>query len=72
MLYLATFSLERTSYMQEKSSPPEPKIRLIRAENILAATDLLLYQMEKNDPYGTSYRVEDLEISECIQEEPKD
>ena len=69
MLYLATFGLQRTSYMQDKSPPPVPKIRLIRANHIVDAEDMLREEVERNDPYGTSYSIVDLEITACIQDE---
>jgi hypothetical protein len=69
MLYLATFGLQRTSYMQDKSPPAVPKIRLIRANHIIEAEDMLRDEVERNDPYGTGYSVVDLEITACIQNE---
>lgn len=68
-LYLATFNLQKSSYMEDSSQEPGPQmIRLIKAEFMGDAEDLLRKEVERYDRYGTSYSIINLDISACIQD----
>ena len=66
MLFLATFRLEQTHYMGA-TILGDQEIRLIKAEYASEAETKLCRELERNDPYGCSVSVEDLEITACIE-----
>jgi hypothetical protein len=65
-LYLATFALEKYEYMG-RTKRGDPQIRLIRAEGVDEAEQKLKAEVERNDPYATSYYVVDLDITAIIE-----
>ncbi len=65
-LYLATFKLETTQYMGS-TKVSDAMMRLIRAEHIDAAEDKLNAVYDRNDPYGCSVTIVDLDITSTIE-----
>jgi hypothetical protein len=66
-LFLAAFNLKRVVYMSDGPSKTSPKIRLVRAKGVDEAEQKLKAETERNDPYGVSYYVVDLDITACIE-----
>jgi hypothetical protein len=66
-LYLATFDREKVDYMSETGRKPKPMIRLVCAESMSEAEVKLKAEVERFDPYGTSYYIHNLEITACIE-----
>jgi hypothetical protein len=66
-LYLATFDREKVEYMSETGRKPKPMIRLVRAHGLIDAELKLKAEVERFDPYGTSYYVHNLDITACIE-----
>lgn len=64
-LYIASFRFETSHYMGE-TTLGEREFRLVKAEHIDDAEDKLRAELERNDPYGTSISIEDLDIHATI------
>jgi hypothetical protein len=65
-LYLATFALEKYEYMGN-TKRGKPQIRMIKAHGVLDAELKLKAEVERNDPYATSYYIVDLDITAVIE-----
>jgi hypothetical protein len=66
-LYLASFVLVETRYMDPQRYLSGTQYRLVKASNIAAAGAKILQAFNVDDPYGRSVDVEGLEIHETIE-----
>ena len=66
-LYLAVFNLERWEYMASvKFKDADIQYRLVRADDVTEAEAKLRKEVERDNPYGTSYHAKDIKITGVI------
>jgi hypothetical protein len=66
-LFLATFKIKELPYMQDTRILPALEMRIIMAENGEQADNKLRQAVERDDPYGCSTYVLDLDITQAIE-----
>lgn len=66
-LFLAKFKLRTSRYMSAREEVMEVDVRLVRADNLDEAEAKLRKAVVVEDPYGFSYRIETLELTEVIE-----
>jgi hypothetical protein len=65
-LYIAQFNIETSHYMGE-TKLGEREFRLVKGEHIDDAEEKLRRELERNDPYGVSYTLENVELFATIK-----
>lgn len=66
-LFIAKYDLEKREYLGRDSIVETGSVALVKAENLKEAEEKLEENLNRPDPYGTSYRIVNVEISRCIE-----
>jgi len=66
-LFIAKYDLEKREYLGDNMIVETGSVALVRADDIRAAEAKLEDHLNRPDPYGTSYRIVNVELSACIE-----